>query len=139
MPLRKVCRRPETDYRLQQLHPSNDSGSVDQQKPEPSPYGGGSILRAVPTPPEMMQKLHVSGNVGEAAGSVLMPPPADTPPMPAGTTAPEPKPMEISSSGNGGNLSIPSGNAVVSLVTDISSANAIAGNLGEKAAVQGSL
>ncbi|OMO74933.1 putative DNA binding protein [Corchorus capsularis] len=32
VPLRKVCRRPETDYRLQQLHASNDSTSTDQQK-----------------------------------------------------------------------------------------------------------
>lgn len=32
MPLRKVCRRPETDYRLQQLHAANDSTATDQQK-----------------------------------------------------------------------------------------------------------
>lgn len=32
MPLRKVCRRPETDYRLQQLHAVNEAGPVDQQK-----------------------------------------------------------------------------------------------------------
>ncbi|XVF78652.1 hypothetical protein PTKIN_Ptkin14bG0152300 [Pterospermum kingtungense] len=32
VPLRKVCRRPETDYRLQQLHASNNSIVTDQQK-----------------------------------------------------------------------------------------------------------
>ncbi|XP_057457819.1 protein SAWADEE HOMEODOMAIN HOMOLOG 2-like [Lotus japonicus] len=32
VPLRKVCRRPETDYRLQQLHAVSDSAHVDQQK-----------------------------------------------------------------------------------------------------------
>ncbi|GKV02036.1 hypothetical protein SLEP1_g14523 [Rubroshorea leprosula] len=32
VPLRKVCRRPETDYRLQQLHAANDSTATDQQK-----------------------------------------------------------------------------------------------------------
>lgn len=32
VPLRKVCRRPETDYRLQQLHAVNDAAAVDQQK-----------------------------------------------------------------------------------------------------------
>ncbi|RVW42914.1 Protein SAWADEE homeodomain-like 2 [Vitis vinifera] len=84
---------PETDYRLQQLHASNESGSVDQQKPEPS-YGG-SISRIFPTPPEIMQKLHVAVDIA-GAGSVVKPPSADTP-MPAGTTAPEPKPLEISS------------------------------------------
>lgn len=31
VPLRKVCRRPETDYRLQQLHAANDSVSADQK------------------------------------------------------------------------------------------------------------
>ncbi|XP_030550136.1 protein SAWADEE HOMEODOMAIN HOMOLOG 2 isoform X2 [Rhodamnia argentea] len=31
VPLRKVCRRPETDYRLQQLH-ATDSASADQPK-----------------------------------------------------------------------------------------------------------
>ncbi|XP_057455165.1 protein SAWADEE HOMEODOMAIN HOMOLOG 2-like isoform X2 [Lotus japonicus] len=32
VPLRKICRRPETDYRLQQLHAVGDSAHVDQQK-----------------------------------------------------------------------------------------------------------
>ncbi|KAJ1442424.1 SAWADEE domain [Sesbania bispinosa] len=32
VPLRKVCRRPETDYRLQQLHAVNDAAPVDQHK-----------------------------------------------------------------------------------------------------------
>uniref|UniRef100_F6H1Z4 Homeobox domain-containing protein n=1 Tax=Vitis vinifera TaxID=29760 RepID=F6H1Z4_VITVI len=128
VPLRKVCRRPETDYRLQQLHASNESGSVDQQKPEPS-YGG-SISRIFPTPPEMMQKLHVAVDIA-GAGSVVKPPSADTP-MPAGTTAPEPKPLEISSTGNGGNPGILSENAVV---TGISSANAIAGNPDSKSSL----
>lgn len=31
VPLRKVCRRPETDYRLQQLHAINESSSLDQR------------------------------------------------------------------------------------------------------------
>lgn len=32
VPLRKVCRRPETDYRLQQLHAMNEATPADQQK-----------------------------------------------------------------------------------------------------------
>lgn len=116
VPLRKVCRRPETDYRLQQLHASNESGAADQQKLKPS--DGGNLARIAPTPPEAMQKLHV----GEVA---------DGPP--AGITAPEAKPMEICSTGNGENASISSENASV---TGITSANAIAGNSCEKA-VQG--
>lgn len=31
VPLRKVCRRPETDYRLQQLHAAKDSTTADQK------------------------------------------------------------------------------------------------------------
>ncbi|KAL9271754.1 sawadee homeodomain homolog 2-like protein [Drosera capensis] len=32
VPLRKVCRRPETDYRLHALHAANESASVDPKK-----------------------------------------------------------------------------------------------------------
>ncbi|KAJ6298326.1 hypothetical protein OIU76_019473 [Salix suchowensis] len=32
VPLRKICRRPATDYRLLQLHAANDSAATDQQK-----------------------------------------------------------------------------------------------------------
>ncbi|CAL5196746.1 unnamed protein product [Lathyrus oleraceus] len=32
MTLRKVCRRPETDYRLHQLHAVNDAAPADHQK-----------------------------------------------------------------------------------------------------------
>ncbi|KAJ6416980.1 hypothetical protein OIU84_002797 [Salix udensis] len=31
VPLRKICRRPETDYRLLQLHAANDSTATDQK------------------------------------------------------------------------------------------------------------
>ncbi|KAJ6770218.1 PROTEIN SAWADEE HOMEODOMAIN-like protein 2 [Salix purpurea] len=32
VPLRKICRRPETDYRLLQLHAANDSTATDQKE-----------------------------------------------------------------------------------------------------------
>ncbi|CAN0891323.1 Protein SAWADEE HOMEODOMAIN HOMOLOG 2 [Linum grandiflorum] len=47
VPLRKVCRRPETDYRLQQLHAAADSITQEQQQQqksgtaEQSSSGGG--------------------------------------------------------------------------------------------------
>ncbi|GFZ07532.1 similar to DNA-BINDING TRANSCRIPTION FACTOR 2 [Actinidia rufa] len=47
VPLRKVCRRPETDYRLQQLHTKNEPGCVDPHN--------GNTLRVYP-PAEPMQK-----------------------------------------------------------------------------------
>ncbi|XP_022717184.1 protein SAWADEE HOMEODOMAIN HOMOLOG 2-like [Durio zibethinus] len=49
VPLRKVCRRPETDYRLQQLHASSNLTSTDQQKTSTDPS-------TFPAPTEAMQK-----------------------------------------------------------------------------------
>ncbi|KAF8024125.1 hypothetical protein BT93_F1354 [Corymbia citriodora subsp. variegata] len=59
VPLRKVCRRPETDYRLQQLH-ATDLASVDQPK-----TGGdsstGLTTRTVSSSAETPQKQRVTG------------------------------------------------------------------------------
>jgi len=37
VPLRKICRRPETDYRLLQLHAANDSAANDQKETSVDP------------------------------------------------------------------------------------------------------
>ncbi|XP_021288058.1 protein SAWADEE HOMEODOMAIN HOMOLOG 2-like [Herrania umbratica] len=55
VPLRKVCRRPETDYRLQQLHASNDSASTDQQKTSTDP-STATAPRVISSPTETMLK-----------------------------------------------------------------------------------
>ncbi|KAL3733820.1 hypothetical protein ACJRO7_023213 [Eucalyptus globulus] len=59
VPLRKVCRRPETDYRLQQLH-ATDSASAEQLK-----TGGDSSTgltpRTVSSSAETPQKQQVTG------------------------------------------------------------------------------
>ncbi|XP_044479222.1 protein SAWADEE HOMEODOMAIN HOMOLOG 2-like [Mangifera indica] len=55
VPLRKVCRRPETDYRLQQLHAMNDSGSADQQKSCVN-LSTASAPRVVSSSAEIVQK-----------------------------------------------------------------------------------
>ncbi|CAN8269107.1 unnamed protein product [Cochlearia groenlandica] len=58
VPLRKICRRPETDYRLQQLHSSvNDLNNSNQlQKPTPDadvkPPLGSSVPIVAPEPPK---------------------------------------------------------------------------------------
>ncbi|GLT55673.1 hypothetical protein SLA2020_287740 [Shorea laevis] len=52
VPLRKVCRRPETDYRLQQLHAANDSTAADQQKTIADP---STAPRTFSSPVEAMQ------------------------------------------------------------------------------------
>ncbi|XP_015574200.1 protein SAWADEE HOMEODOMAIN HOMOLOG 2 isoform X1 [Ricinus communis] len=55
VPLRKVCRRPETDYRLQQLHAANDSATADQQKTSTDP-STASVQRINVSAAETMQK-----------------------------------------------------------------------------------
>lgn len=53
VPLRKVCRRPETDYRLQQLYASNEPASTNHPKAGAVPTN--NTLRVYP-PVEPMQK-----------------------------------------------------------------------------------
>lgn len=53
VPLRKVCRRPETDYRLQQLYASNEHASTNQHKV--GAVATDNTLRVYP-PVEPMQK-----------------------------------------------------------------------------------
>ncbi|XP_044484745.1 protein SAWADEE HOMEODOMAIN HOMOLOG 2 isoform X2 [Mangifera indica] len=68
VPLRKICRRPETDYRLQQLHAMNDSGSTDQQKSSID-LSTANDPKVVSSSAEMMQK-QANANVAPAATSV---------------------------------------------------------------------
>ncbi|KAL2476384.1 Protein SAWADEE HOMEODOMAIN2 [Abeliophyllum distichum] len=53
VPLRKICRRPETDYRLQQLH--SGSATVNAQKTGTDPQAGNSVI--VNAPAATTQKL----------------------------------------------------------------------------------
>lgn len=94
MPLRKVCRRPETDYRLQQLH-------ADQQKNNKETFTVNAP-RTI-TPAETMHKpinavvasatpdMHINVSLGTQA-SIL-----------------EPKKDETSSVIDTGNANVPSG------------------------------
>ena len=56
MPLRKVCRRPETDYRLQQLHAVNEGASAEQQKSYTDSFAVNSLRASIS--PETIQKQH---------------------------------------------------------------------------------
>ncbi|KAG4968278.1 hypothetical protein AAZX31_12G145800 [Glycine max] len=49
VPLRKICRRPETDYRLQQLHAVNEAAPMDQQKTGMDPAANVNAVRATTT------------------------------------------------------------------------------------------
>ncbi|KAK6946565.1 SAWADEE domain [Dillenia turbinata] len=52
VPLRKVCRRPDTDYRLQQLHAMNDAASAGQHNAasEQSMVGASKVTAASEIP-----------------------------------------------------------------------------------------
>ncbi|XVF70119.1 hypothetical protein PTKIN_Ptkin11bG0136700 [Pterospermum kingtungense] len=58
VPLRKICRRPETDYRLQQLHASSNSTSALTSQLKTSTDPSAAIAPKVTTssPTETMQK-----------------------------------------------------------------------------------
>ncbi|KAG2681806.1 hypothetical protein I3760_11G160700 [Carya illinoinensis] len=107
VPLRKVCRRPETDYRLHQLHAVNDAAaSIEQQKNSMDP-SAVTVPRSS-TPAETMQKQRyvdaaVVAPVSNANVSVA-----------THTVAPEPKQAEISNTNIAGNSIVPPGAAPVS-------------------------
>ncbi|XP_058221570.1 protein SAWADEE HOMEODOMAIN HOMOLOG 2-like isoform X2 [Rhododendron vialii] len=115
VPLRKVCRRPETDYRLQQLHAVNDSGSVNQQKKTSGPHTANS-LRVYP-PTETTQK--------QPKVEVVAPAPQANATVSAETKVLPPKSSEISTAGNVGtpiapppNVALTSGAATSTITSD---------------------
>ncbi|XVF04290.1 hypothetical protein REPUB_Repub05bG0069600 [Reevesia pubescens] len=55
VPLRKICRRPETDYRLQQLHASSNLTFTNQQKTSTDP-ATATAPKVISSPTETMQK-----------------------------------------------------------------------------------
>ena len=61
VPLRKICRRPETDYRLQQLHAVNEAAPVDQQKTGMDPAANVNAVRATTT--ETVPKQLIAANI----------------------------------------------------------------------------
>ncbi|KAF9666586.1 hypothetical protein SADUNF_Sadunf16G0244200 [Salix dunnii] len=63
VPLRKICRRPETDYRLLQLHAANDSAATEQQKTSVD-TSKANTPRVAASATETMQQQH---NTGAAA------------------------------------------------------------------------
>uniref|UniRef100_A0A5B7AEQ1 Homeobox domain-containing protein n=1 Tax=Davidia involucrata TaxID=16924 RepID=A0A5B7AEQ1_DAVIN len=125
VPLRKVCRRPETDFRLQQLQAVNESASVNRQKSGAEPYTG-STLRVYP-PTETMQKQQ---KAEEHAQVVAVVPPASHVNMPVATETKvlQPKTAETNCVNNAGNSNVPPGNVAV---TSATATSAIAAGSGQ--------
>ncbi|KAM1169054.1 hypothetical protein ACFX2I_030827 [Malus domestica] len=95
VPLRKVCRRPETDYRLQQLHAVNEAISAEQKSMEQ--------YMASATSGEMMQKQQ----------NAVPPTFYVTASLPTQTTTPELRRSEISTVVRSGNSSAPLSSSTV--------------------------
>ncbi|CAN6561009.1 unnamed protein product [Malus baccata var. baccata] len=95
VPLRKVCRRPETDYRLQQLHAVNEAISAEQKSMEQ--------YMASATSGEMMQKQQ----------NAVPPTFYVTASLPTQTATPELRRSEISTVVRSGNSSAPLSSSTV--------------------------
>ncbi|KAK3424410.1 hypothetical protein EUGRSUZ_F01181 [Eucalyptus grandis] len=116
VPLRKVCRRPETDYRLQQLH-ATDSASAEQLK-----TGGDSSTgltpRTVSSSAETPQKQQVTGT------SSVTPVSHESVPSATGVANVERRASaEVSSVIQTGSPNMPSGATAVSTATPAGSAD----------------
>jgi hypothetical protein len=106
VPLRKVCRRPETDYRLQQLHAVNEAASMDHQKTSMDPPAVSAPR--VTTPVETLQKQRY-------ADAAVVPPVLHANVSVATLTViPEPKQAETSSTNIAGKTNVPPAAAFVS-------------------------
>ncbi|KAJ4846349.1 Protein SAWADEE homeodomain protein 2 [Turnera subulata] len=94
VPLRKVCRRPETDYRLQQLHGSNDSTTADQLKGNIDPSTASALRTAAYTadPIQKQRNSDVSALSPVSHTNVSL-----------AAKSPDPKNMETTNSGIAGN------------------------------------
>lgn len=69
VPLRKICRRPETDYRLQQLHAVNEATPMDQQRTGMDPAAAN--VNAMRATTETVPKELVSANIHMETTPVL--------------------------------------------------------------------
>ncbi|GAB4846509.1 Protein SAWADEE HOMEODOMAIN HOMOLOG 2 [Ancistrocladus abbreviatus] len=84
VPLRKVCRRPETDYRLQQLHAMNESASVDPQKVVADPNAGNISREAASSNETVSRDQIAAANSNVSTNNV--PAQVNTSAMPAQVT-----------------------------------------------------
>lgn len=132
VPLRKVCRRPETDYRLQQLHAANESASasasvsLEPQKPVVvDPFSSTTLRVANPNPRSAavaapLPSISAAGPPASAPAPAPVPVAAPTPtptptPALASSAAPAPVPVPVSvpetNKAEGNNLGVPEGGA----------------------------
>lgn len=73
MPLRKVCRRPETDHRLQQLHVKKELGPASQQKTGADPPTSNTLRVYPPLEPRMQKQQQKAERISDAVPVVVPP------------------------------------------------------------------
>lgn len=102
VPLRKVCRRPETDYRLQQLHVKNEVGPVNPQKIGADPPVSNSLRVYPPNEPRMQKQQQKAEVISDAVSVVFPPTSLSNVNVSAEAKVLQPKTAEIISSGDVG-------------------------------------
>lgn len=108
VPLRKVCRRPETDYRLQQLHAVNEAASAEQQKSNMDSVAVNAPRAIIPA--ETIQRQHNTDAASAAPVSLA------NAPLATQASILEPKKAETSNVVGAGNSNTvpPGGNPITS-------------------------
>lgn len=106
VPLRKICRRPETDYRLQQLHAVNEAAvaSVEQQKSSMDAFTVGGVRPTAPseTVPKQ-QNIEAPPHPAPPVIQIMHP----NVPVPSQAPVLEPKKAETGTVINLGNSNVP--------------------------------
>ncbi|CAM8957650.1 unnamed protein product [Rhodiola kirilowii] len=64
VPLRKICRRPETDYRLQQLHAMNESSAEHRKSASSSQHKALSVEQITTNVDQSFSKAGISDSTG---------------------------------------------------------------------------
>lgn len=116
VPLRKVCRRPETDYRLHQLHAVHDSAAPADQKSgmDPANIHGIKVTNSSETVQKQQQiaNIHIVTPVLQTNVSI---PPLPPPPPPQSMNV-DPKKVETK-------LDVQAGNSVTPVSVPFTTSN----------------
>lgn len=128
MPLRKVCRRPETDYRLQQLLVKNELGPANQHKTGADPPTSNSLRVYPPIEPRMQKQQQKAEGISDAVPVVVTPSSLGNVNVSTEAKVLQPKTTEVISSGDAGtsvvvppaNVVVTSGTATSTVISDSS-------------------
>ncbi|KAF7144980.1 hypothetical protein RHSIM_Rhsim04G0023300 [Rhododendron simsii] len=126
VPLRKVCRRPETDHRLQQLLVKNELGPANQHKTGADPPTSNSLRVYPPIEPRMQKQQQKAEGISDAVPVVVPPTSLGNVNVSTEANVLPPKTTEVLSSGDAGtsvvlppaNVAVTSGAATSTVTSD---------------------